>query len=54
MVNDKESDIYEEPKERYSRVMYKLKVSKDPTSKNMPHKEEFEDDNYKSIDQTAV
>ena len=37
MVNDEESDTYEEPKERHPRVMYKLKVSKDPTSKNMPH-----------------
>ena len=36
MVNDEESDTYEEPKERHPRVMYKLKVSKDPTSKNMP------------------
>ena len=29
--------------------MYKLKVSKDPTSKNMPHEEEVNDDNYESI-----
>ena len=54
MVNDKESDTYEEPKERNSRVMYKLKVSKEPTSKNMPQGEEFEDNNYKSIEETAV
>ena len=53
MVND-ESDIYEELKKRHPRVMYKLKVSKDPTSKNMPHEEEFDDDNDKSIDETAV
>ena len=39
MVNDEESDTYEEPKERHPRVLYKLKVSKDPTSKNMPHEE---------------
>ena len=39
MVNDEESDTYEELKERHPRVMYKLKVSKDPTSKNMPHEE---------------
>ena len=49
MINDKESDTYEEPKERNLRVMYKLKVSKDSTSKNMPHEEEFDDDNYESI-----
>ena len=56
MINGKESDMYEEPKERNPRVMYKLKVSKDPTSKNMPHEEEFDDDNYKSIKEreTAV
>ena len=54
MVNDDESDTYEELKERHPRVMYKLKVSKDPASKNMPHVEEFNDDNYKSIDETAV
>ena len=56
MINDEESDTYEEPKERNLRVMYKLKVSKDPTSKNMPHEEEFDDDNYESIKEkeTAV
>ena len=54
MVNDEESDIYEEPKERHPRVLYKLKVSEDPTSKNMSHEEEFDDDNYESIDETAV
>ena len=56
MINDEESDTYEEPKERNLRVMYKLKVSKDPTSKNMPHEEEFGNDNYESIKEkeTAV
>ena len=49
MITDKESDTYEEPKERNLRVMYKFKVSKDPTSKNIPHEEEFDDDNYESI-----
>ena len=56
MIDDKESDMYVEPKERNLRVMYKLKVSEDPTSKNMPHEEEFNDDNYESIEEneTAV
>ena len=56
MINDEESDTYEELKERNLRVMYKLRVSKDPTSKNMPHEEEFDDDNYESIEEkeTAV
>ena len=44
MVNNEESDTYEEPKERHPRVMYKLKVSEDPPSKNMPHEEEFDED----------
>ena len=51
MVNDEESDTYEEPKERNVRVMYKLKVSDDPVSVNMPHEEEFDDDNYESIEE---
>ena len=54
MVNDEEVDIYEELRERHPKVLYKLKVCKDPTSKNMPHEEEFDDDNYESIDETAV
>ena len=54
MVNDEESDTYEEPKERNPRVIYKLKVCDDPTLKNMPHEEEFDDDNYESIEETAV
>ena len=51
-----ESNTYEEPKERNLRVMYKLKVSKDPISVNMPHEEEFDDDNYELIKEkeTAV
>ena len=54
MVNDEESDIYKELRERHPKVLYKLKVSEDPESKNMPHKEEFDDDNYESIDETTV
>ena len=56
MINDGESDTYEEPRERNLRVMYKLKVNEDPISVNMPHKEEFDDDNYELIEEkeTAV
>ena len=56
MVNDEESDPYEEPQEQNVRVLYKLKVNEDPTLKNMPHEEEFDDENYKSIEEkyTAV
>ena len=56
MKNDRESNTYEELKERNLRVVYKLKVSKDPISVNMAHEEEFDDDNHESIKEkeTAV
>ena len=54
MINDKESDTYKEPKESDLRLMYKLSVTKDPTSKNMPHEEEFDDDNYESINEKEM
>ena len=54
MVDDEEGNIYKEPKERHPKVLYKLKVCKHPTSKNMPHEEEFNDDNYESIGETTV
>ena len=54
MINDEEGSNYEEPRERHPKVQYKLKVCDNPTSKNMPHKEEYDDDNYESIDETAV
>ena len=54
IVDDKEGKIYKEPRERHPKVLYKLKVCKNPASKNMPHKEEYNDDNYESIDETTV
>ena len=54
MVNNEEASNYEEPKERHPKVQYKLRVCNNPVSKNMPHKEEYDDDNYESIDETAV
>ena len=56
MINGEESDPYEETRERYMRVLYKLKVNEDPASRSMPHEEEFDDDNYESIEEkeTAV
>ena len=56
LVNGEESDPTKEPQERNVRVFYKLKVNEDPTSKNMPHEEDFDDDNYESIEEkeTAV
>ena len=54
MVNGEESDRYKEPQERNVRVFYKLKVNDDPASKNMPHKEDFDDDNYESIEEKEM
>ena len=54
MVNNEEARNYEEPRERHPKVQYKLKVCNNTTSKNMPHEEEYDDDNYESIDKTAV
>ena len=56
MINDEESNPYEEPQERNMRVLYKLKVNEDPTSKNIPHEEQFDDYNYEPIEEkeTAV
>ena len=48
------SDPYKEPQERNVRVFYKLKVNEDPASKNMPHKEDFDDDNYESIEEKEM
>ena len=51
VVNGEESDPYEEPQERNIRVFYKLKVNEDPASKNIPHQDEFDNDNYESIEE---
>ena len=54
IADDKESNNYEEPRERHPKVQYKLRVCKNPTAQNMPHKEEYNDNNYESIDETTV
>ena len=56
MVNGEQSDPYKEPQERNVRVFHKLKVNEDPALKNVLHKEDFDDDNYESIEEkeTAV
>ena len=53
VVDDEESSNYEEPRERHPKVQYKLKICENPAAKNMPHEEEY-DNNYESIDETAV
>ena len=54
MVNNEEGNNYEELWERCPKVQYKLIICNNPASKNMPHKEEYNDKNYESIDKTAV
>ena len=54
MANDEEANNFEELWERHPNVQCKLKVCDNPTSKKMPHEEEYDDDNYESIDETAV
>ena len=54
VINDKEGYNYKEPRERHPKVQYKLKIYDNPTSKNMPHEEEYDNNNYESIDETAV
>ena len=51
VVDDKE---YEEPKERHPKGQYKLKVCENPAAQNMPHEEEYDDNNYESIGETAI
>ena len=54
MVNNEEVNSYEELGERHPKVQYKLKICNNPTSKNMPHEKEYDNDNYESIDEMAV
>ena len=54
MVNGEESNLYKEPQERNVKVFYNLKVNEDPASKNIPHKEDFDDDNYESIEEKEM
>ena len=54
MVNNEDGNTYKESKERHPKVQYKLKICNNSAAKNMPHKEEYNDNNYESIDETAV
>ena len=54
VVDDEESSNYEEPRERHPKVQYKLQVCNNPTAKNMPHEEEYNNNNYESIDETTI
>ena len=54
VVDDEESSNYKEPRERHPKVQYKLRVCENPAAKNMPHEEEYDDNNYESIDEATV
>ena len=51
VVDDEE---YEEPRERQPKVQYKLKLCINPAAQNMPHEEDYSNNNYESIDETAI
>ena len=51
VVDNKE---YEEPRERHPKVQYKLKVADNPAAQNMPHEKDHSNNNYESIDETAI
>ena len=51
IIDDEE---YEEPRERHPKVQYKLRLCDNPAAQNIPHEEDFDDNNYESIDETAV
>ena len=51
VVDNEESSNYEEPRERHPKVQYNLRVCENPMAKTMPHEEEYDDNNYKSIDE---
>ena len=51
VIDDEE---YKELRERHPKVQYKLRVCDNPAAQNMPHKEDFDDNNYESIDETTI
>ena len=54
MVNDEEVNSYEEPRERHPKVQYKLKICEQSHIQEYAHEEEYDNDNYESIDEMAV
>ena len=54
MIDNEDGNTCKEPKERHCKVQYKLKICNNPAAKNIPHEEEYNDNNYESIDETAV
>ena len=50
VVDDEE---YKEPRERHPKVQYKLRLTDNPAAQNMPHEEDYSNNNYESIDETG-
>ena len=51
VIDDEE---YKEPRERHPKIQYKLKIADNPAAQNMPHEEDYSDNNYESVDETAI
>ena len=51
VIDDEE---YEEPRERQPKVQHKLKLCDNPAAQNMPHEEAYSNNNYESMDETAI
>ena len=51
VIDDEE---YEEPRERQPKVQYKLKLSNNLAAQNMPHEEDYSNNNYESINETTI
>ena len=51
VIDDEE---YKEPRERQPKVQYKLNLCDNPAVQNMPHEEDYSNNNYESIDKTAI
>ena len=49
-----EDEDYKEPRERQPKVQYKLKLADNLAAQNMPHEEDYSDNNYESIEETAI
>ena len=49
-----DDEEYEEPRERQPKIQYKLKLCDNLAAQNMPHEEDYSNNNYESIDETAI
>ena len=54
MIYVVDDEKYEEPRERHPKVQYKLRLSDNPAAQNMPHEEDYSDNNYESIEETTI